>query len=72
MTPARLAELLAEPTLSENVDEDRAIVWPPLDLTDIQRGRFAALLTLDLDDACEGNRMVWDAIADADRARGGR
>lgn len=49
--------------------DDRAIVWDvdTRDWTDEQRATMAALLTLDLVDACEGNQMAWDAIADGAR-----
>lgn len=70
--PQRIAELLQRPTLSENIDEDRAIVWerPGSALSSHELDVFVALLTLDGPEVVAGNRAKWDAIAKADQRPG--
>jgi hypothetical protein len=72
--PARVAALRVDPTLSENVDEDALIEWDhdTRDMTDEERAVLVSLLTLDSLEDTAPNPSKWAAIADADRARGGR
>jgi hypothetical protein len=67
--PERAAQLLAMPTRSNDVDEDRAIVWDePVHLTEAQADAFVALLTLDGPEAVPVHRARWAALAEQARA----
>lgn len=72
--PARVAALRADPTLSESPEEDRLIEWDhdTRDMTAEERAVLVSLLTLDSLEDTAPNPSKWAAIADADRARGGR